>query len=264
MRSNSFKIFVSILVLFITILACAPFGGGSSGNAQPAPTLQSAQLPSGQATDTPAPASSGGGKYFQEDFKGNLNNWSQFVVNGSKYPDTPPLLVKDTFGKMSVGVKDDYLVFDLESKGQWAYALYDPQEYDDVRIDVSVENRTEASNDISLICRYSPDQGWYEFSIEKTGKYALFYGQVETDGTTLIYSKLLDGAYSKFKTGKDTNELGLSCSGRTLTLFINGNQVKQYDDNQYVLKKGKIGVSAASANDTPVIVGFDWVKVSQP
>jgi len=264
MQSNSFKIFVSVLALFITILACAPFGGGSSGSTQPAPTLQSAQLPSTQATDTPAPASSGGGKYFQEDFSGNLNNWKQFVINASKFPDTPPQLVKDTFGKMSVGVKDDYLVFDLESKGQWAYAIYDPQEYDDVRIDASIENRNTNSNNVSLICRYSPDEGWYEFSIENTGKYEVYYGQVESDGTTLIYSKLLDGAYSKFKTGKNTNEIGFSCVGRTLTLYINGNQLKQYDDNQYVLKKGKIGISASSFTDPPALIGFDWVKVSQP
>jgi glutaredoxin-related protein len=74
----------------------------------------------------------------------------------------------------------------------------------------------------------------------------------------------LDGAYSKFKTGKDTNQVGLSCVGRTLTLFINGNQIKQFDDNQYVLKKGKIGISASSFNDPPAVIGFDWVKVSQP
>ncbi len=244
------------------MLACAPFGAGSGASTQSAATPSSAQSPSAPAADTPAPTASS--KFFQEDFKGDLSNWKQFVVNASKFPDTPPLMVKDTFGKMSVDVKDGFLVFDLESKGQWAYAIYDPQEYDDVRVDASIENRNLNSNNISLVCRYNPEDGWYEFDIENTGKYEVYYAHPESDKTTIIYSKLLDGAYSKFKTGKDTNEVGLSCVGRTLTIFVNGKQLKQYEDNQYVLKNGKIGISASSFTDPPAVIGYDWVKVSQP
>ena len=262
MKGNSLKIVLSIIVLLAAMIACdSPLGGGGSSAA----TLPPAQLPSTQATQTPAPASSSGGKYFQEDFNGNLSNWSQFVVNGSKVPKGGNSeLSKGNFGTMSVGVKDGYLVFDLESQGQWAYAMYDPQEYDDVRMDVSAENRGNNDNNISLICRYSTDQGWYEFNIANDGLYNIYYAQIQSDGITVIYSKIADGGYNKIKQGKDTNQIGISCVGRTLTLFINGYQVRQLDDNQYVLKSGKIGVSVSSFTDPPANVGFDWVKVSQP
>ena len=165
---------------------------------------------------------------------------------------------------MTVGVNDGYLVFDLESQGQWVYAIYDAQEYDDVRLDVSAENRGNNDNNISLICRYSPDQGWYEFNIANDGLYNIYYAQAQGDGITVIYSKIADGGYTKIKQGKNTNQIGISCVGHTLTLFINGNQVRQLDDNQYVLKSGKVGISVSSFTDPPAIVGFDWVKVSQP
>ncbi len=260
MKGNSFKLFVVTFVLFMTIIACASLAGSGSqpaGNSAPAP----------QATiATQAPAQPTASKYFQEDFNGNLSSdWSQFVINGSKVPKGGNSeLSKGNFGNMTVGVKDGYLVFDLESQGQWAYAMYDPQVYDDVRLDVSAENRGNNDNNISLICRYSSDQGWYEFNIANDGLYNIYYAQIQSDGITVIYSKIADGGYNKIKQGKDTNQIGISCVGRTLTLFINGYQVKQLDDNQYVLKSGKVGVSVSSFTDPPAIVGFDWVKVSQP
>ena len=260
MKGNSFKLFLCVVVVFMTMIACLASSGSGS---QSAATLPPAQLPSLQATATPSPQP-GGGKYFQEDFNGGLTNWSQFVVNGSKVPKGGnSMLVKNNFGNMTVGVKDGFLVFDLESPGQWIYAIYDAQEYDDVRLDVSVENRGNNDNNISLICRYSPDEGWYEFNIANSGLYNIYYAQVEPDNT-VIYSKIADGGYNKIHQGKDTNQIGISCAGRTLTLFINDYQVKQLDDNQYVLKSGKIGVSVSSFADPPAIVGFDWVKVSQP
>ena len=263
MKGNSFKLFLCVVVVFMTMIACISSSGGGGQSTQPAATLPPAQLPSLQDTATPSPQPSGG-KYFQEDFNSGLANWSQFVVNGSKVPKGGnPTLVKSNFGNMTVGVKDGFLVFDLESQGQWIYAIYGAQEYDDVRLDVSAENRGNNDNNISLICRYSPDQGWYEFNIANSGLYDIYYAQVQPDNT-VIYSKIADGGYNKIKQGKDTNQIGISCASHTLTLFINNFQVKEIDDNQYVLRSGKVGVSVSSFEDPPAIVGFDWVKVSQP
>ena len=259
MKGNSFKLFLCVLAVFMTMIACISSSGSASPSAATsAPAPQTTTAP--QVTAQPTVS-----KYFQEDFNSSLSSdWSQFLVNGSKVPKGGnSMLVKSNFGTMTVGVKDGFLVFDLESQGQWAYAMYDAQEYDDVRLDVSAENRGNNDNNISLICRYSPDQGWYEFNIANNGLYNIYYAQVEPDNT-VIYSKIADGGYNKIKQGKDTNQIGISCAGRTLTLFINGFQVKQLDDNQYVLKSGKVGVSVSSFTDPPAIVGFDWVKVSQP
>jgi hypothetical protein len=260
MKGNSFKLFLCLAIIFMTMIACISSSGSASPSA--ATSAPSPQTTTASPQPTAQPTAS---KYFQEDFNSSLSSdWSQFVINASKRTKGGnPVLVKGNFGNMTVGVKDGFLVFDLESQGQWIYAIYGAQEYDDVRLDVSAENRGNNDNNISLICRYSPDQGWYEFNIANSGLYDIYYAQVEPDNT-VIYSKIADGGYNKIKQGKDTNQIGISCASHTLTLFINGFQVNQVDDNQYVLKSGKVGVSVSSFEDPPAIVGFDWVKVSQP
>ena len=70
---------------------------------------------------------------------------------------------------MTVGVTDGFLLFDLESPGQWVYTIYDPETYDDVKVEVSAENRGTNDNNVSLICRYDPTEGWYEFNIANSG-----------------------------------------------------------------------------------------------
>jgi hypothetical protein len=260
MKHNSIKAFILLLSIAALLSACglsAPSGGGQ---VQPVATIKQAEVL--QDTPTAAPA---GGKYFQEDFNGDLSNWSQFLVNGANTLKSGgnPMLASTNFGKMSIGVADGYLTFDLESAGQWAYTIYDPETYDDVRVDVTADNRGTNDNNVSLICRYDPAEGWYEFNIANSGLYNIYYAIVRAD-KTVIYSRLANGGFNKIKTGKDVNQYQVTCQGRTLTLSINGYDVKTYDDNQYVLRKGKIGLSVSSFKLLPVKVEFDMMKVSQP
>ena len=259
MKHNSIKLFVFILCIAAFLSACGLPSSGGDNQAAPVATIKPAE-----ALVTPTATSVGGGKYFQEDFNGDLADWSEFVVNGSKVAKGGnPVLVDKNFGKMTVGVTDGFLLFDLESAYQWVYTTFDPETYDDVRVEVSAENRGTNVNNVSLICRYDPAEGWYEFNVANSGLYNIYYAMVKPD-KTVVYTRLANGGYNKIKTGKDTNDYQITCQAKTLTLTINGYDVKTYDDNQYALRKGKIGLSVASFNLLPAKVGFDWVKVSQP
>ena len=251
------------LMIMILMLSCGLVGGGGGGDpatpvpVQAQPTLEEA--PTQQSVEPTAVQ-----KYFQEDFNGSLSDWSRFVVDGSKVAKGGNSTLSDgDFGNMSVDIKDGFLVFDLKDPGQWVYDIYNAQEYDDVRLDVSATNRGTNDNNISLICRYSPDQGWYEFNIANNGLYKIYYAKIKSSNI-VVYGLLADGGYNKIKQGKETNELGISCKGRTLTLFINNFKIKQLDDNQYVLRTGKIGLSVSSFINLPATVEFDWAKISQP
>ena len=259
MKYNSIKVLVILFCIAVFLSACGLPSGGGNSQAQPLATIKPAE-----ELVTPTSTSLAGGKYFQEDFNGDLSNWSQFVVNGSKVAKGGnAALVDKNFGKMTVGVSDGYLLFDLESAYQWVYTTFDPETYDDVRVEVSAENRGANVNNVSLICRYDPAEGWYEFNVANSGLYNIYYAMVKPD-KTVVYTRLANGGYNKIKTGKDTNDYQITCQAKTLTLTINGYDVKTYDDNQYALRKGKIGLSVASFNLLPAKVGFDWVKVSQP
>jgi 3-keto-disaccharide hydrolase len=252
MKATSIKLVASLVALSLALSACGvPKVGGGGQEVSTSPSA-------GQATV--AATATGTGPYFEETFSSDLKGWSQFLINGSK---DIAQLTDASFGTMTVGVSDGFLVFDLQSKGQWAYAIYDAQEYDDVRLDVTAENRLYNDGHFSLLCRYTPDGGWYEYNITNSGLYTLYYGSVRADKVA-IYRKLANGGYSKFKVGKDTtNDVGISCVGRTISLFINGVMVKAYEDNSVVLKSGKVGLGVSSYTK-PALLGFDSAKTTEP
>ncbi|MGA7192315.1 MAG: family 16 glycoside hydrolase [Anaerolineales bacterium] len=266
MKNLSLRIvFVWCLIAFV-ILACTTLtslgsingDGNNSNGGNAGSSTQSSQSNQPASTSTLASTQSATSKYFQEDFNGGLDGWSHFVVDGKTYS----VMSKDP-NDMTLNVQDGFMVFDLEGKDEWVYSTYDTQTYDDVRVDVSAENRGANNNNVSLICRHTSDGQWYEFNIANNGLYNIYYAHT-TEDNKIAYSPIADGGSNKIKQGKDTNEYSAICQGRTLTLYINNIKTRQIDDNDYVLQSGKIGLSVSSFNVVPVTVGIDWVKISQP
>ncbi len=104
---------------------------------------------------------------------------------------------------------------------------------------------------------------WYEFNIANNGLYWLYHGIIRSDGA-VIYTELADGGSNKIKAGKEVNTYEMICKDRTLSLIINGYETREYDENNYALRDGKIGVSVSSFNILPVKVEINEVTISQP
>ena len=66
------------------------------------------------------------------------------------------------------------------------------------------------------------------------------------------------------QSGSADNEIGLTCQGTTLWLYINGKLFRKLDEKRFGLTDGKVGLSVSSFENTPVIASFDWVKLSEP
>jgi len=132
-----------------------------------------------------------------------------------------------------------------------------------VRVDVRATNRGKNNNSISLICRYDPKVGWYEFNIANSGVYNIIYAERNSDGN-ISYNTIIDGGSNAIKQGKDTNEYGISCKGTQLTLYINGKEVKSISEKKYGLRDGQIGMSVSSFNVLPIQIEMEWFKISQP
>ncbi len=250
--------------LLLAILACQPFGAAPPATeppvvdtVAPAPTNTEAPPP---PTEAPPP------QYFTDEFDTDSGLWSHFVIDASIQLTSPGSLAQlatGDAGNMSVKVEDSHLAFDLESKGLWVYATYDGAEYSNVGMEVVADNRGTNDNNVSLVCRYTKEHGWYEFNIANNGLYDILYGRYTPDGK-VIYGRIADGGSNKIKQGKQINTYGIICKGRQLVLTINGFETRRIDDNQYVLDSGKVGVSVSSFNSLPVIVSFDSFKISEP
>jgi S1-C subfamily serine protease len=191
-------------------------------------------------------ASASGDNYFYTEFDGGLDSWSYFEWHGKE----------DGF---SAETANNRLRFDINGENVWLYFLYQDYSYTNVRIDTKAENLGRNNNNVSLMCRYSDDLGWYEFNIANNGTYTiLWYDNVSLKDYKLLYS----GGSNLINMGRDVNEYTAICNNDKLTLGINGVEVRTVTDK--TLKEGLTGLSVSSFDVTPITVEFDYFGVSVP
>jgi hypothetical protein len=187
-----------------------------------------------------------GGGFYTEEFDRTLDDWSYFYMQGEEFDDD-----------VDIFTENGRLTFDINHNDVYAYLTYDKYIYEDVRMDVEVENLGVNNNNVSLLCRYG-DDGWYEFNIANNGLWWIYRFDVSRNE----YVKLYSGGSNQINMGKDTNTYTAICQGDQFTLGINGVEVRTVRDKN--LKEGLIGVSVSSFNVTPVEVDFEYLSISQP
>ncbi|MBK7318619.1 MAG: hypothetical protein IPO36_00845 [Anaerolineales bacterium] len=195
----------------------------------PAPTL----------TSTPVPM------YFSEEYSTDMSAWSSFQTGGKLSP--------------TLEIVDDRLRIDLFSPNTWYYAIHNSHEYQDVF--VSAKYSGTPSGSAGLICRYS-ENGWFEYNINSDGSYSVLLGQWIGEGIA-TYTPIINSTVEYITPGMDY-EIGLTCQGTVLLLHVNGKMYRKIDVARYELTSGKVGISAASFEEAPAILMFDWFKVNQP
>lgn len=204
------------------------------------------------ATEPPVPQSQ---QFFTEEFDDPLSNdWNILTVTGSAKADPDKVTVESQDGK---------LVWNFDSEQVYYYLFYNAYDYEDVRLDMRADNRGRNNNTISLICRYDPKVGWYEFNIANNGLYEILYAEVASDGD-IGYKRIANGGSNSIKQGKEVNEYGIVCKGTELTLYINGDEVTSVTEKNYGLRSGQIGMSVSSFDVLPIIIEMDWFKISEP
>jgi len=268
---KNFRPLVLFAVFVLVIgLACSAVSSSGDTPTQPAQPQQQepvqpptaveppTQPPAPEPTtvpDTPEPAAPEVQKFYTEEFDQPLSGyWDTLTVTGSDSADPDKVTVQASNGNLS---------WDFESKYVYYYLFYNAYTYDDVEISVRADNRGKNNNSISLICRYDPEVGWYEFNIANNGLYNILYGEVTSDGSIGYYT-ITDGGSNAIKQGKDVNEYSISCKGDKLTLTINGKEANSISEKKYSLREGQVGVSVSSFDVLPIQIDMDWFKISEP
>ena len=188
-------------------------------------------------------------EYFTEEFDQDPQ-WNYFLTSGDE-------------NKISVKFDDSLMIFNLDAISTYAYYIYEAFEYRDVRIDLRAENRGKNNNNISLVCRATDAEGWYEFSTEGGGLWYLYAVVPGSDGK-LRYNTIDSGGVKALRQGKETNEFTMICKGNEITLGVNGVEIKKVRENKYSLRDGFVGFNISSLNVTPIVVEVDWFQVSEP
>ena len=248
---KSFALFAALLVL--VSLAC--LGGVPTPSPEPKPvqaeptTTPVVPVKSTQTalpTTTPEPSAP---KFFTEEFDSDQENWDFNVVKNTDTADA---------SQAKAEIMDGVFDFAIDGKFLTIYSFYLPYEYENVKIDLRVENLGTNENQINIICR-ATENGWYEFSIANSGLYVIY--AVEPGKG---YRKLHDGGSTKIKTGKEFNDYSIICNERTMSLYINGTETRVFEDNEYAFSKGLVGIGVSSFDTLPVHIQIDSVTISEP
>jgi hypothetical protein len=263
MRTFRPVLFLAIVLMLVGLACSALAGGGDTPPEQPVVTEEPIQVqlpteapateePTEEVVVTEAPVAM---DFFTEEFDTPLSSdWSVFTITDPSVSD---------LDKVSVEAEDGNLVWDFDSEYVYYYLFYGGYEYDDVQLDVRSDNLGRNNNNISLICRYDDEVGWYEFNIANNGLYDILFAKVLDNGK-IQWNRVANGGSNAIKQGKEVNEYSITCEGEELTLNINGEEVISIKERNYGINSGQVGVSVSSFNVLPVLIEMDWIKISQP
>lgn len=246
-------IFILFGCLFL-ITACQPAVAAQT----PAPILSpSATVPptavpataTPAPTFTPAPSVTPFPQFFTNEFDSSLEGW---VILQAGNESTP-----------NIRNENSRLFLEMDAPYTWVYALYGAQDYDNVRVDTKFVNNAMSPASIGLICNYSETDGWLEYNVTTDGTYNVLFGKWLSNGVA-DYLPVLDGSTPEIAQSGVEQQIGLGCSNGILALYVNDHLIRNVDVSHYERANGKVGISAASYENVPVIASFDWVKVSTP
>jgi len=207
-------------------------------NATPTPTLP--------PTFTPQPPP----PFFVEEFEAPTNYWNTLYAAGD--PDS-----------VKLHYQDENLMFELTDSQTWLYAIFNVHEYQTVHIETQATSSGSEVNYMGLVCHYGEQTGWYEFNISSDGTVALLYGKWLADGIAR-YTPIRRETSDRIARGQDFNEFGMDCYDNVVQIYINGKIIRKLDVSRFGLTGGKVGITAASFDDLPVILSFNWLKISEP
>ena len=202
-----------------------------------------------EPTFTPEPSPTPLPRFFTNEFDSSLAGWVILQAGNEATPN--------------INSGDGHLTLQMDSPHTWVYALYGAEDYADVRVDASFEFRQGDQSSVGLICRYSEEKGWIEFNVSNDGTYNILYGTWLDTGIA-DYLPVASGPSEYIKLDNSPQEIGLTCQGTTLFLYINGKLFRNMDISRFEVVAGKVGLTVASFENTPVITAFDKVTVSEP
>jgi hypothetical protein len=206
-------------------------------------TVSPEPSPTFEPSPTPFP------RLFTEEFDGSLAGWVILQAGNDGVPN--------------IKTEDSRLILQMDFPYTWLYALYGAQDYTDMHIDTQFTNRALTPASAGLMCRYSDKDGWFEYNVSADGTYNVLFGKWLSVGIA-EYLPITDGTSKEIQPAGTTQTIGLTCLDSTLWLYVNGTLIRKVDVSSYALTEGKAGLVASSFENTPIVIGFDSVTISEP
>ena len=192
------------------------------------------------STGSPTPSSN---ILFSDDFSNTSKKWDQ-VTDGSRttdyYNNSYRIVVNDT------------------NTDTWANP--GSESFTDTRIEVdATKNGGPDDNDFGIICRYTDVDKFYYGVISSDGYYSIM--KMTSDGGKPIGNENMLQS-DKIILGASSNHIRFDCVGSTLTLYVNGTQIDQQTDADYIA--GNVGMIAGTFTTAGTDILFDNYFIYKP
>ena len=202
-----------------------------------------------EPTFTPEPSPTPFPRFFTDGFDASLAGWVVLQAGNDAVPN--------------IARGDSRLTLQMDLPHTWLYVLFGAQDYTDVQVNTAFQFRTGTDSSVGLICRYSEEKGWIEFNVSSDGNYNVLYGTWLDTGIA-NYLPVVDGQSEYLKLDNSPQEIGLTCQGSVIFLYINGKLFRNVDVSRFEVVEGKVGVAAASFENIPAVISLDRVTVGEP
>jgi hypothetical protein len=227
---------LSFIVCLILITACQPAANAPTPTAMPSPLATATQTsipftdtpqptPTPEFTPTPLP------RFFTDEFDTSPAGWDILQAGSEATP--------------TIRNENSHLILQMDAPYNWVYAVYGAQDYGDIRVDTLFTNQAGSPASIGLVCRYSETEGWLEYNVSTDGTYSLLYGTWLANGIA-DYFPIMDGSSNLIQPSGAAQEIGMICSGTTVSLLVNQTVIRNIDVSRYELTSGKVGITASA------------------
>jgi hypothetical protein len=141
-----------------------------------------------------------------------------------------------------------------------SWANPDSNSFSNVSIEVdTTKNSGPDDNDFGIICRYQGVDQFYYAVITSDGYFGIT--KVTSKSSTIIGATELQQS-DYIRQGYATNHIRFDCTGDVLTLYVNGQQIDQQIDSEYI--SGNVGLIAGTYDTPGTDILFDNFSVFQP
>jgi len=240
------KILFGCMVLISACQSATPAPPSESTPTEPVRTPTEAPSATPGLTPTPAFTSTPLPLFFTDEFSTDMNSWLSFQTGGEAAPEAT--------------LTNDFLRLDFPSADTWYYLIHNVHTYRNAFINTQFVGTPSGS--AGLVCRYS-DAGWLEFNIASDGTYSVLFGKWLAEGIA-EYKPIATDTSEYIHAGTFDYEVGMTCQEDHVLLHVNGKLFRKIDVARFELTEGRVGLSAASFAETPMIASFDWFRVSEP
>jgi len=231
------KVLIAITSLALAALACQALGNGVDVPAIPTIEIPTIDIPTIEVPDIEPPSQSGGDELLSDDF--SSSNWGVGTDTDS-----------------SVEYVNETLQFIVYTKNWFVWSTPNDTSYENVHMEVTViNNGTDSTTAIGLMCNKSVVNDFYYFAITPAGQYAI--AKAQTAQTDVFLTNNDEWADSDLiAVNADSYRIGADCGNGTLALYVDGQLVDSVSDSSYT--SGKVAVIAWSGEDaTNTDVSFD-------